>query len=55
MDFQVSHIYREVNRVTDSLASHAISLNSETWWFSPPYFIALLVDDFMGRHSYHFL
>ena len=56
MIFHVSHIYRDGNRVADSLASHAPSVSSSTWWNTPPAFISPFVDDdIIGRSNYRFV
>ena len=55
MIFHVSHIYREGNKVADSLAARAPSISSSTWWNTPPAFVSPLVnDDIIGRPNFRF-
>ncbi|KAK3222075.1 hypothetical protein Dsin_009100 [Dipteronia sinensis] len=43
MEFQVSHIFREGNQVTDALSKHALGLSSDSSWSSTPSFCSSLV------------
>ncbi|KAK3189414.1 hypothetical protein Dsin_028975 [Dipteronia sinensis] len=50
MEFQMSHIFREYNRVADALSKDALGLEVDSWWFSTPSFCSSLVgNDYMGR------
>ncbi|KAK3198370.1 hypothetical protein Dsin_021785 [Dipteronia sinensis] len=43
MEFQVSHIFREGNKVMDALSKHTLGLSSDSWWSSTPSFCSSLV------------
>ncbi|KAK2643687.1 hypothetical protein Ddye_018882 [Dipteronia dyeriana] len=55
MDFVVTHIYREDNQATNSLASRSPSIVSPTWWWNAPNFYnSFIFNDFCSRPSFRF-
>ncbi|XP_050217388.1 uncharacterized protein LOC126668220 [Mercurialis annua] len=55
MNFQVSHIYREGNRVADLLAKHGATAASYIWRSSVPNFCnSVIYQDFSRQTSYRF-
>ncbi|KAK3229812.1 hypothetical protein Dsin_001693 [Dipteronia sinensis] len=55
IEFQVSHIFKEGNQVTDALSKHALGLEVDSWWFFALSFCSSLVDnDCISRESFRF-
>jgi hypothetical protein len=55
MQFRSSHIFREGNRVADTLANHGIHSSGLIWWDLPlDYILSFCNHDWLGLPNFRF-